>query len=102
MAEGLSAVAVKALPRAVARASWSAMRIPRAKEAVGVRTIPARRNEWANFMGMGCNKSLANSQKNGSGETSSFFKAVTLNWVHYKLSAVTNVIRTAHQAHETA
>src|SRR5271154_1928575 len=45
MAEGLSAVAVKASPRAVASASWSTIRIPRPNAAQGnVRRAAMRRN----------------------------------------------------------
>src|SRR6185436_293616 len=52
MAEGLSAVAVKALPLAVARASWSAMRMPRANDTVGRHAAMAQASAkgWAVFI----------------------------------------------------
>src|SRR5438105_13954344 len=52
MAEGLSAVAVNALPRAVARASWSARRIPSANDTLGRSAAMAQASAigWAVFI----------------------------------------------------
>src|SRR5882757_11210553 len=52
MAEGLSAVATKASPRPVAKASWSGRRIPRPKTSVGDDT--ARQNNKTLFIFIVC------------------------------------------------
>src|SRR2546428_4228473 len=50
MAEGLSAVAAKAFPRAVANGSWSAMRMPNPKRRPGRSRTKRRRSHRSGFI----------------------------------------------------